>query len=145
MAVYRKSEPVGLLYIALLILFVIATVVLFFSLEGEEKWMALAFGIIFILVDGVMVVQYLLTPVNAIILNADRSITLPGHNVTLPMATVTDISYRRASARGIQYKWGKVIIKAGGQSYTVRFLRECETVCKNLTREMFEYRNRVNY
>lgn len=145
MVIGKKSKPVGFMYVATVIVFLIMLLVIADTGAVEAILVMLIFGAIMLTVNGIILYLYVKTPDDAIILNYDKSITLPGYDVTISMSEVTDISYRRASARGVQYKWGKVVISTYDNKYTVRYLCECEKVAKTLTQEMYEYKYRERY
>ena len=56
---------------------------------------------------------------------------------------VNDVSYRRASAKGIQYRWGSVTLSTLYGKYKFGFVADCEEVSKRLTQLVYEekYRN----
>lgn len=137
----KKSAAVGIMYGLVGAFFLFGAGVVLAEMNGPDKLIPLLFVGIFLVVDGVILYQYMKTPSDAIILNADRSIVLPGYGVTLSMSEVMEISFRRAKARGIRYKWGKVMIRTSVQTYTVRYLSQCEQVAETLLQEMRAYRN----
>lgn len=141
MVVGKRSTAVGIMYGIVELVILIVFPLLAMELPSKEKGMVYVATLILLVTDGITLYFYLKTPPDAIILNFNKSISLPGYDVTLAMSEVTDISYRRASAKGIQYKWGKVIIKTQSKKYVVNYLSECENVAKQLTEEMFQYRN----
>lgn len=143
MTVGKRSTSVGVMYVLVGVFFVFAVIAIATSMESEEAGLAILFGIIFALVEGIILIGYFTTPAKAIILNDDKSITLPGHKVTIPMVEVEDISFKRATARGIQYKWGKVIIKTTSRKYKVGYIAHCEDCAKTLTQKMYEYKHGV--
>lgn len=141
MVVGKKSKPVGVMYVAVEVFFLIIVGGLVTQVEASEVVMVLLIGAIFLGLDGVILFLYVRTPSDAIILNYDKSITLPGYDVTLSMTEVKDISYVRARAKGIRYKWGKVIIATNDRKYVVRYLSECEKVAKTLMESWYEYKH----
>ncbi len=142
MVVGKRSTKVGIMYSAVGVVFLIMLGFVMGNsfLRYEDGMLMLFIIMIFLAVEAWVLYHYFKTPKDAIILNYNKSISLPGLDVTIPMIEVTDISYIRATARGISYKWGKVVIKTNERKYVVNYLEECEEVCKNLTREMYAYR-----
>lgn len=144
MVVGKKSSAVGVMYTLVGLFFVFAMLLAFTQMEGSDRTMVLIFGFVFILIDGIILALYATTPAEAIILNPDKSVFLRKDNVNLSMAEIVDISYKKASARGIQYKWGKVIISTASTRYSVNYISECENVAKYLVNEWYGYRNYMN-
>lgn len=142
MVVGKRSTKVGVMYSAVGVLFLamLGFVMGNTGFSYEDGMLLLIIIMIFLAVEAWTLFHYFKTPKDAIILNYNKSISLPGFDVTIPMVEVTDISYVRATARGISYKWGKVVIKTDDRKYVVNYLEECEEVCKQLTREMYAYR-----
>lgn len=59
--------------------------------------------------------------------------------VTVSIDDVIDVSYRRASAKSIQYKWGSVALKTkNGMIHKYGYIAECEEVAKRLTDMMYQ-------
>ena len=80
---------------------------------------------------GFILVQYFITP--KVMISVDSNEALHLHNGTVIQATdIVDVSYKRASARTIQYKWGKVILTTVQGSYTFRYVEDCEEVSKKI-------------
>lgn len=51
---------------------------------------------------------------------------------------LVDVSYKRASAKGFQYRFGTVIIQTTGATYKFRYLKNCEKVSKELSKLMYQ-------
>ena len=77
------------------------------------------------------------TPKEIIKLNENNELILP-KNIKLSCSDLIDISYRKATAKGYSYSYGKIIISSKKGTYTYNFVKDCEGVCKELTRLMFE-------
>jgi len=76
------------------------------------------------------------------VLSDDNKLILP-HGVTVSLYAVNDVSYRRASAKGIQYRWGSVTLSTLYGKYKFGFVADCEEVSKRLTQLLYKekYRN----
>ena len=93
-------------------------------------------ALIFIL--GVAItVDFCRFPAVVITLEQSGVLHLP-KNTTVNISEITDVSYRNATARGIQYKWGTVIITTHSDTYKLRYIENCERVSKRLTELMYE-------
>lgn len=53
--------------------------------------------------------RYLLLPSNIIELSDENTLILPG-GVVVPLCDVSDVSFRRATAMRMQYRWGTVML-----------------------------------
>ena len=88
------------------------------------------------IVGGILFVRYLLLPSEIIALTEDNQLILP-KGVTIPLEAVTDVSYKRAQAKGFQYRWGKITLETRMGTYKYDFVADCEEVAKHLTRQMY--------
>lgn len=51
---------------------------------------------------------------------------------------ITDISYKKARAKNITYRFGSVIVKTKDNIYKARYIDDCERVSKNITKLKYE-------
>ncbi len=130
----RKKKGLGLLYTFTLLMGLIL-----FSLsllESNKNGVLLLFlsiaALVLIVASAVIVTQYLLTPNNAILYNESENALYVNRNTRIYISEIIDLSYTRATARGIQYKWGTVTIITNEKRYVVRYVANCEAVCKKL-------------
>jgi hypothetical protein len=104
--------------------------------ESNKNGVLLVFlsivALVLIVGSAVIVTQYLRTPNNPILYNESEKAIYVG-NTKIYLNEIEDLSYVRAAARGIQYKWGTVKIKTKDSKYVVRYIADCEDVCKRLT------------
>ena len=130
----RKKGGMGALYG-----FVAFIGILLIPLGISQEETALVFaGIVLGAISGVIFAISLSTPKNVI--STDDSGTLILHfknDMELPISQLTDVSYRRASARGIQYQWGKITLSTLSGTYSCDFVADVEEVSKELTRLMY--------
>jgi hypothetical protein len=96
----------------------------------------LLIGAIPTVLSAIYAIRYLSLPSDIIVLTEDNMLILP-KNVAVPLNTVVDVSYKRAQAKGIQYKWGKIILQTRDHTYKFDFVADCEDVSKHLTRQMY--------
>ncbi len=128
-----RSSGVGALYVIMLI---IGLIMLIFGFGFIYMGIM---GFVITLVSLFIVIDYFRTPKTPIMLNDDHVIVLE-NSIKIKPEELIDISYRRSSARGIQYKWGTVIITAKQGIFKYRYLENCEEVSKELTKIMYQKR-----
>jgi len=126
-----KSVGVGILYILCLIIGIILTIL------GFSTTYILIIAIPIVGVSLYIVIDYFKTPSTPMMLNDLNELLLP-KGVVIKLNEIKDVSYRRASARGIQYKWGTVKIISLKGTFKYRYLNDCERVCKTITKLMYE-------
>ena len=133
----RKCHGAGIVYI-----FATALCVglLAFTMESDVPFELhlyyLLIGAIPTVLSAVYAIRYLSLPSDIIVLTEDNMLLLP-KSVTVPLNTVVDVSYKRAQAKGIQYKWGKIVLQTRDHTYKFDFVANCEDVSKHLTRQMY--------
>lgn len=93
-------------------------------------------GVLCLILGGFYSVRYLLLPNAIISLTENHQLLLP-KGVTIPLETLIDVSYKRAQAKGYQYKWGKIVLQTRDHTYKFDFVADCEAVTKHLTRQMY--------
>lgn len=130
MIIARKSIAVGFLYSICLIVGV------FFICLGMYQTYLLIAGIITDIISLIILIDYFRVPYAPISIN-EKSILLP-KNTVLSLNDILDVSYRRASAKGIQYRWGTIVISSTMGTYKYRYISDCEDVAKDLLRMVYE-------
>ena len=128
-----RNTGAGMIYVSITVIGLIITVTGIFA--GPEAFAVPLFGIIISAACGYFAVKFLMTPSLVMWLDDDGRLCLP-KDVVLEFSDIVDVSYERASARGIQYKWGEVTVKTHLGSYRYGFISECESVAKRLTELM---------
>ena len=98
---------------------------------------AILMGALITILCGVFAVQFLSLPSKIIVLTDDGTLLLP-KSEAVSLRSINDVSYRRASSRGVQYRWGSVTISTYSGTYKYGFIADCEDVAKELTRLMHE-------
>lgn len=126
-----KSTKIGFLYIFSLVISII------FSLGGFYVIYLLYAGISVALVSLGIVIDYFCTAKNPIILSDKNQLILP-KGIVLELADIIDVSYKRATAKGIQYKWGTVKITSTKGEFKFRYLENCEDVAKTLLKLIYQ-------
>lgn len=127
-----KSTSVGVLYMTIFI-FVSGFLIGFGYLNPYVLFM----GLLLFVVTLIIVIDYTKSPKTPIMVNKDNEIVLP-RGILIKPEEITDVSYRRASGKGIQYRWGTVIITTNNHVYKYKYLKDCEEVSKVLTKLMYE-------
>ncbi len=131
----RKKKGLGLLYTFTLLMGLILFSLSLLESNNKNGVLLLFLSIaalVLIVVSAVIVTQYLLTPNNAILYNESENALYVNRNARIYINEIIDLSYTRATARGIQYKWGTVTIITNERRYVVRYVANCEAVCKKL-------------
>ncbi len=105
---------------------------------AESFWLIIL-GIAMAAISVFTIVGYLRTPSEIITADNKGMLYLP-KGVTLDPKDIIDVSYRRASGKGIQYRWGTVTIFTHIESFKFDYVDDCEDVSKELTRMMYESR-----
>lgn len=102
---------------------------------GSDFPVAAIVGVAVFIVSIGIIIDYSRIPLNVIMLDENGELHLP-HGKIINVSEISDISYRRASSKGWQYKWGTVTITTYHRTFKYRYIAECETVAKRLTELM---------
>ena len=128
-----KKHSAGIVYIIL----TFVGVMLLISAIAEKLIPMGIIGGLLTVVSAILSILFLMLPSNIIVLSDDNTIILP-KGITVPLDSISDVSYRRASAKGIQYRWGSITVSTYYDSYKYGFVADCEDVSKQLTQMVFE-------
>ena len=128
-----KKHSVGVLYIIL----TIVGVMMLISAITEKLLPMGIIGALLTIISAVLSIRFLLLPSDIIVLSDDGTLILP-KGVTISLESISDVSYRRASAKGIQYRWGSITLSTYYGSYKYGFVSDCEEVSKQLTQMVFD-------
>lgn len=126
----RRSNGVGILFMLMLLLSMIMIFI------GIYENYFLFMGFVLFVVSLYIVIDYHKTP-KAPIMTNDKDVVLHQGIIIRPNELV-DVSYKRASARGFQYRFGTVIIQTTAATYKFRYLKDCEKVSKELSKLMYQ-------
>ena len=136
----RKRDGIGAMY---LFVTVAGICMLVFGIGATTLYFALL-GILLTAVGIYIYAGYVALPTDVIILEHGNVLRLP-KGITLNIDDLWDVSYKCATAKGIQYKWGTVILRANsGIVYKYGYIAECEAVAKRLTEMMYAARYNHN-
>ena len=133
----HKREGVGVMYLVCTFLGLVF-IGIGAALLGEGILLIL-FGILLSAVSGYIFYGYVSLPYAVIQIDGEDNLHLP-KGKTISLCDVLDVSYRRASAKGIQYKWGSVTLTTRLGKYKYGYIADCEEVAKNLTDMMYRAR-----
>lgn len=86
--------------------------------------------------------RYLSLPSHIIELSDENTLILPG-GVVVPLCDVSDVSFRRATAMRMQYRWGTVTLLSKFGSYKFSFVDDCEEVSNTLNDLIAEERDKA--
>ena len=129
----KKKKGIWLLYVFTLIVALFIPTISTVAPKGNGMafvilspiWLTIS------IISIVILVRYKNTPDNAILYNESKKAIYVG-NTKIYLNEIEDLSYVRAAAKGIQYKWGTVKIKTNKTKHVVRYVANCEAVCKKL-------------
>lgn len=127
----REKSPI----VFYMISFILGLIII--AIGANSKFAFSFIGIILSAMSIYFIVVYLNTPKEIIKLNENNELILP-KNIKLSCSDLIDISYRKATAKGYSYSYGKIIISSKKGTYKYNFVKDCEGVCKELTRLMYE-------
>ena len=132
----RKRDGIGIMYLCCTIVGIFMAI---FGV-GSAKFYFILLGILLTVVCGYIYASYVALPTDVIILESGNVLRLP-KGITVNIADLADVSYKCATAKGVQYKWGTVILRTKfGTVYKYGYIAECETVAKRLTEMMYAVR-----
>ncbi len=132
----RKRAGIGAMY---LFVTVVGVCMMVFGIGATTIYFALL-GILLTAIGIYIYAGYIALPTDVIVLEQDGVLRLP-KGITLNIGDLWDVSYKCATAKGIQYKWGTVILRANaGIVYKYGYVAECESVAKRLTEMMYAVR-----
>ncbi len=83
-------------------------------------------------------IDYLRTPMRPFFIDEHDRLVLHDGTV-LDMKDVWDVSYRRATGRGVQYSWGSITIASGCGTLKYRYIDDCEELTKSLLRRVYAH------
>ncbi len=131
----EKKGSVGGLY---LLCALFAALMLWGSTEKTRlsTGMAITGTLVLLLCIGVLI-DFFRYPSVLITRDATGLLHLP-KNATVSPSEISDVSYRRASAKGFQYSWGTVTVTTYAETYKLRYVGDCEKVAKELLRMTYE-------
>ena len=134
---YQKHSA-GILYIIL----TFVGVMMLISAITEKILPLGIMGALLTIISTVLSIRFLSLPSDIVVLSEDGTLILP-KGVTVSLESISDVSYRRASAKGIQYRWGSITLSTYYGSYKYGFVADCEDVAKQITQMVFEAKQKA--
>lgn len=92
-------------------------------------------GLVLIVCSLIICIRYLCTPREVITYDGNK---LTMGKVEFLPTQITNVTYRRAHARNVQYRWGKITVHICGQQITYNFVADVEEVHNRLISFMRE-------
>ena len=133
-----KKHSAGILYIIL----TFVGVMMLISAITEKILPLGIMGALLATISAILSIRFLSIPSNIIVLSEDDTLILP-KGVIVSLESISDVSYRRASAKGIQYRWGSITLSTYYGSYKYGFVADCEDVAKQITQMVFEAKQKA--
>lgn len=99
-------------------------------------------GILLTIISLILVIRIASTPKNIIVYDTEDNNLIINKKTVISIKNLFDVSYKRASAKAIQYRWGTVIIN---KTIKCRYVSECEEVSKRLTHLMYTKKNEMEW
>ena len=134
----NKKHSAGILYIIL----TFVGVMMLISAITEKILPLGIMGALLTIISTVLSIRFLSLPSDIVVLSEDGTLILP-KGVTVSLESISDVSYRRASAKGIQYRWGSITLSTYYGSYKYGFVSDCEDVAKQITQMVFEAKQKA--
>lgn len=131
----ERKTGAGMLYI------VITSIGLMLICLGAiySSWPCALLGCAFTLICIYLVIDFFRTPGVVAWIDCDGELNL-GRVGKINPSEISDVSYRRASAKGIQYRWGSLTVTTYAGRHKYGFVADCEDAAKRLTELMHEAR-----
>ncbi len=133
-----KKHSAGILYIIL----TFVGIMMLISAITEKILPLGIMGALLTIISTVLSIRFLSLPSDIVVLSEDGTLILP-KGVTVSLESISDVSYRRASAKGIQYRWGSITLSTYYGSYKYGFVSDCEDVAKQITQMVFEAKQKA--
>ena len=98
------------------------------------------FGLLLVGICLWVIIGYIRTPEVAVCYEGGN-LHFAGKYTCSP-SEVTSVNYKRATARGITYRWGKLYVTAGGRTYTYNYIADVEYAHDCILQLMLEARKK---
>ena len=132
----HKKSGVGFMYLACTLL---ALIIIGLGIGTHTAFALVPMGLAIGGFSGYIFVDYARLPYDVISIDRENNLILPKGN-TVNIKDVLDVSYKRATARGIQYRWGTIKLKTRLGDFKYGYIADCEEVSKQLTDMMYRAR-----
>lgn len=137
----EKSRRVGFMYGGVFVAMIFVNIYLsrLIALGKEGIWIGLIM-LIMTLTAFLVFWDYLQTPQKPIIVTEEGNVLIPRRDLILSCEEVTDVSCIRARAKGIEYKWGKVVIHTETDTYKINYINDCEETADQLLEKIYAFK-----
>ena len=136
----KKKKGLEWLYA---IVAIVCFVMLFAMLATNSEPLLVILFLIVGIFSAYIFITHVRTPNDLISVDeATGQIYLHSDDFTVFASNLADISYSRATARSIKYKWGTLIIETGIEKFEIQYVADVENVAKELTRIMYLHKNK---
>lgn len=131
-----RKTGIEILYLVLLLVGILLLI-----LASKVGQVVMIIGTLIIVISAlVLVIDIYCTPKVIMTLNETEDVIVLSKNRIIKLTEIEDISYYRAHAKGIVYKWGSITIKTNSQKYKCKYVADCEDVSKVLTDLVYKAR-----
>ena len=132
----HKKSGVGFMYLVCALL---GLIIIGLGIGTHTAFALVPMGLAIGGFSGYIFVDYTRLPYDVISIDRESNLHLPKGKV-VNIKDILDVSYRRASARSIQYKWGSVTLKTRLGDFKYGYISDCEEASKKLTDMMYRAR-----
>lgn len=137
----ERSRRVGFMYGGVFVAMIFLNI--YFSglimMVEEGIWVGLIM-LIMTVTTFLVFLDYLQTPQKPIIVTEEGNVLIPRRDLILSCEEVTDVSCIRARAKGIEYKWGKVVIHTETDTYKINYIDDCEETAEHLLEKIYAFK-----
>ncbi len=124
---YRKNG-IGILYMFSLL---IGIAFIAYGSSSVNGIVMVAIGLAVCAISLYILIDFFRTPYAVIQMTDEGQLVLP-KKTEIQLDEITKISFRRARAKGLRYRWGSVMISTYSETYKVKYVADCEKVAKDL-------------
>ena len=130
----------GLVYIYSILIF-LAILMTFIGIKQVKQLTGLVFIIagIVLFITGIYIIIDITKYSNNIIVYKEIDNTLILNNrIIISISSIDDVSYVNARSKSIVWKWGMIVIKAKGNVFKCKYVKDCEKVAKTIFKLMYQ-------
>lgn len=127
----RKSGIFAMYLICFIVGIIITICGIMAQINGGDGIPLAIVGIVLFISCLILVIDIAKTPKNIIMYNND-SYTINALGKKINLKDIIDVSYKKARAKHIYYKWGTVIITTNSKKLKCKYVAECEDVAKQV-------------
>lgn len=137
----RRKDGIIWMYVFTLVISLIAIIFPGFLIGGKKGSsitgvFLIVIGVICLIISVVVLIGIIRTPAD-IITRKDEFLCFPDGS-SCNLSEIKQVNYRRASARGLQYKWGKIIIVLNDRTIIYNYVADVVQVHNRLIELMLK-------